>query len=43
MLKCVKCGRLIEKLPEGSLRCAYCPGRVLSKPRKSFVKRVRAV
>ncbi|MEM3519367.1 MAG: hypothetical protein QW179_02320 [Candidatus Hadarchaeales archaeon] len=43
MLKCEHCGREIEKLPEGSYRCPHCSGRILSKTRKSFVKRVKAI
>ncbi|MFN4133428.1 MAG: DNA-directed RNA polymerase subunit P [Candidatus Hadarchaeales archaeon] len=42
-MKCTSCGREIEKLPEGSFRCPYCSGRILSKPRKNFVKRVKAI
>jgi DNA-directed RNA polymerase subunit P len=43
MLKCSGCGREIEKLPEGRLRCPHCGSRLLYKPRQNVVKRVKAV
>jgi DNA-directed RNA polymerase subunit P len=43
VLKCGKCGRVVEKPPEGRLRCPYCGCRVLFKPRAEVVKRVKAV
>jgi DNA-directed RNA polymerase subunit RPC12/RpoP len=44
VLKCGWCGRLVERLPEGKLRCPYCSHRVLYKIRADkLVKRVRAV
>ena len=42
MYKCGECGREIEKLPEGSIRCPHCNSRLLMKVRPKIVKRVKA-
>ena len=43
MLKCGECGRMVEKLPEGRLRCPHCGSHLLYKPRQNVVKRLKAV
>lgn len=44
VLRCGGCGRLVEKLPEGKLRCPYCSYRVLYKVRpEKLVKKVKVV
>jgi DNA-directed RNA polymerase subunit RPC12/RpoP len=40
--KCVECGRTIEKFPEGRARCPYCSARILYKPRREIVHKVKA-
>jgi DNA-directed RNA polymerase subunit RPC12/RpoP len=42
MLKCSTCGRLVDKLPEGRVRCPHCGSRVLLKMRPETVKKVKA-
>jgi DNA-directed RNA polymerase subunit RPC12/RpoP len=42
MLKCGGCGRTVETLPEGRLRCPHCGSHLLYKLRKPIVKRVKA-
>jgi DNA-directed RNA polymerase subunit RPC12/RpoP len=42
MFKCSVCGRLVEKLPEGRVRCPHCGSRVLLKVRPETVKKVKA-
>ncbi|MQY68364.1 MAG: hypothetical protein GH150_03110 [Hadesarchaea archaeon] len=33
---------LIEKLPEGRVRCPHCGFRILYKPRQEVVRKVKA-
>lgn len=40
--KCVRCGKEIKDLPEGSVRCPYCSFRVVEKQRAEVVKEVLA-
>jgi DNA-directed RNA polymerase subunit RPC12/RpoP len=42
MLKCSACGRQVEKLPEGRVRCPHCGSRVLLKVRPDVVRKVKA-
>ena len=42
MLKCTECGRLVEKLPEGRVRCPHCGSRILFKARQEVVRKVKA-
>ena len=42
MLRCSDCGRAIEELPEGRVRCPHCGSRILFKPRPEVVRKVRA-
>ena len=43
MYKCYKCGRVVEKLPEGSSMMCSCGSRIFMKVRSQRVKRVKAV
>ncbi len=43
MQKCGSCGRDIDKLPEGRLRCPHCGSHILYKPRREIVKKVKAI
>jgi len=38
--KCVRCGRVVENLPDGPVRCPSCSFRVLEKMRSEVVKEV---
>jgi len=40
--KCVRCGKVIENLPEGIIRCPSCSFRVLEKVRAEVSKEVKA-
>ncbi|MFQ6129860.1 MAG: DNA-directed RNA polymerase subunit P [Candidatus Hadarchaeaceae archaeon] len=42
MLRCSNCGRQVEKLPEGRVRCSHCGSRMLFKPRPEVIRKVRA-
>ena len=42
MLKCSECGRMVEKLPEGRVRCPHCGSRILFKSRQEIVRKVKA-
>ena len=41
-MKCSNCGRRVEKLPEGRVRCPHCGSRMLFKPRQEVVRKVKA-
>ncbi len=41
MLKCNECGRPIEKLPEGRVRCPHCGSRILYKPRQEVTHKIK--
>ncbi len=40
--KCLRCGKVIDELPEGIIRCPSCSFRVLEKIRAEVVKEVKA-
>ena len=43
MYKCYKCGRVVEKLLEGSSMMCSCGSRIFMKVRPQRVKRVKAI
>jgi DNA-directed RNA polymerase subunit RPC12/RpoP len=43
MLKCSACDRLVEKLPDGRVRCPFCGSRILLKVRPEVVRKVKAM
>lgn len=40
--KCVRCGKQMESLPEGSIRCPSCSFRVIEKIRPAVAAEVSA-
>jgi len=40
--KCLRCGKVIDELPEGIIRCPSCSFRVLEKIRAEVVEEVKA-
>jgi len=40
--KCVRCGKEIDELPQGPIRCPVCSFRVIEKVRSEVVKEVAA-
>jgi DNA-directed RNA polymerase subunit RPC12/RpoP len=40
--KCIKCGIVLDTIPEGIIRCPNCSFRVLEKLRPDIVKEVIA-
>ncbi len=41
--KCLNCGKKIESLPEGVVRCPVCGYRVVSKLRDNISKEIKAI
>ncbi|MDI6642942.1 MAG: hypothetical protein QMD95_02700 [Candidatus Hodarchaeaceae archaeon] len=41
-MKCSECGRPVEKLVEGRVRCPHCGSRMLYKPRQEIVRKIKA-
>lgn len=40
--KCGKCGKVVEDLPDGLVRCPACANKVLYKLRQPIAKEVKA-
>lgn len=40
--RCGKCGKLVELGKRDKMRCVYCGSRILFKPRKDIIRKVKA-
>ncbi|MGQ9788147.1 MAG: DNA-directed RNA polymerase subunit P [Candidatus Hadarchaeaceae archaeon] len=42
MYRCCECGRAVEKLAENRPRCPYCGSKILYKPRREIIRKIKA-